>query len=81
MILAAETPVDEGIEAMVRERTARWAGGKPRGARRPPKIKGLPSLKPSSRTGVEALPRYERAGEALRRGRGIGYGSGSDCAR
>ena len=33
-------PVDEGIEAMVRERAARWEGGKPRGARRPPKIKG-----------------------------------------
>ena len=40
MISAAETPLDEGIEAMVRERTARWAGGKPRGARRPPRIKG-----------------------------------------
>jgi prevent-host-death family protein len=40
MISAAETLVDEGIEAMVRERTARWAGGQPRGARRPPKIKG-----------------------------------------
>ena len=40
MISAAETPVDEGIEAMVREREARWAGGKPRGAKRPPKIKG-----------------------------------------
>ena len=37
---AAATPLDEGIEAMVRERMARWAGGKPRGARRPPKIKG-----------------------------------------
>jgi len=42
-----------------------------------PKSRALPSQKPSSRTGVEALPRYQRAGEALRRGRGIGYGSGS----
>ena len=33
-------PADEGIEALVRERVARWGGGKPRGARRPPKIKG-----------------------------------------
>jgi prevent-host-death family protein len=40
VISAAETPVDEGIEAMVRERAARWAGGKPLGAKRPPKIKG-----------------------------------------
>ncbi len=32
--------VDEGIEAMVRERAARWGGGKPRGAMRPPRIKG-----------------------------------------
>ncbi len=40
VISAAETPLDEGIEGMVRERGARWAGGKPRGAKRPPKIKG-----------------------------------------
>ena len=43
IISAAETPVDEGIEAMVRERTARWAGGKPRGASGRPKSRALPS--------------------------------------
>jgi prevent-host-death family protein len=40
VISAAETQIDQGIEAMIRERAARWAGGKPRGAKRPPKIKG-----------------------------------------
>ena len=40
VISTAGRPVHEGIEAMVRERAARWGGGKPRGARRPPKIKG-----------------------------------------
>jgi prevent-host-death family protein len=40
MISAAGTPVDEDIEALVRERAARWAGGKPQGAKRPAKIKG-----------------------------------------
>lgn len=40
VISTAEKPVDEGIEGLVRERAARWEGGKPRGARRPPKIKG-----------------------------------------
>jgi len=42
VISRAGTPVDEGIETMVREREARWGGGKPRGARRPPKTKGPP---------------------------------------
>jgi prevent-host-death family protein len=40
VISTARRPVDEGIEAMVREGAARWGGGKPRGARRPVKIKG-----------------------------------------
>jgi prevent-host-death family protein len=40
MITAADTPVDEEIEALVRERAARWAGGKPRGAKWPRKING-----------------------------------------
>ena len=40
VISTAGHSIDEGIEAMVRERAARWGGGKPRGARRPPKIKG-----------------------------------------
>lgn len=34
------TPADQCIEAMLREGIARWSGGKPRGARRPPRIKG-----------------------------------------
>lgn len=34
------TPADRRIEAMLREGVARWAGGKPRGAPRPPRIKG-----------------------------------------
>lgn len=34
------TPADQRIEAMLREGVARWGGGKPRGARRPPRIKG-----------------------------------------
>lgn len=34
------TPADQRIEAMLREGIARWGGGKPRGARRPPRIKG-----------------------------------------
>lgn len=33
-------PVDERIDGMIRERQAHWGGGKPRGGRRPPKIKG-----------------------------------------
>ena len=40
VISGAGSPVDAGIETMVRERTARWGGGKPRGASRPPRIKG-----------------------------------------
>lgn len=40
VISGAGRSVDEGIEAMVRERAARWGGGKPRGAMRPPRIKG-----------------------------------------
>jgi antitoxin (DNA-binding transcriptional repressor) of toxin-antitoxin stability system len=31
---------DERIEGMIREREAYWGGGKPRGSRRPAKIKG-----------------------------------------
>lgn len=33
-------PEDQRVEAMLREGVARWEGGKPRGARRPPRIKG-----------------------------------------
>jgi prevent-host-death family protein len=36
----AVTPLDRRIEAMLREGLARWEGGKPRGASRPPRIKG-----------------------------------------
>jgi Antitoxin Phd_YefM, type II toxin-antitoxin system len=31
---------EERIEDMIRERQALWGGGKPRGSRKPPKIKG-----------------------------------------
>ena len=34
------TTADHGIEAMLRVGVARWAGGKPHGARRPPNVKG-----------------------------------------
>lgn len=34
------TPADRRIDAMLREGVARWEGGKPQGARRPPRIKG-----------------------------------------
>lgn len=33
-------PLDERVEGMIREREAQWGGGKPRGSKRPPKIKG-----------------------------------------
>jgi prevent-host-death family protein len=33
-------PLDERIESMIREREAHWGGGKPRGGKNPPKIKG-----------------------------------------
>lgn len=36
----ASTPADRRIEAMLRRGAARWGGGKPRGASRPPRIKG-----------------------------------------
>jgi prevent-host-death family protein len=36
----AVTRVDRRVEAMLREGIARWGGGKPRGARRPPRSKG-----------------------------------------
>jgi hypothetical protein len=32
--------VEERIEGMIRGRQAYWGGGKPRGSRKPPKIKG-----------------------------------------
>ena len=41
VISSPHTPqVDRHIEAMLREGRARWSGGKPRGSKRPPKIKG-----------------------------------------
>jgi prevent-host-death family protein len=33
-------PLESGLEAMLRAGLARWGGGKPRGARRPPRVKG-----------------------------------------
>jgi prevent-host-death family protein len=38
----AEASVDHGIETLIREGLAQWGGGKPRGAARPPRIKGRP---------------------------------------
>jgi prevent-host-death family protein len=37
-----EAPADQQIAGMVREGLARWAGGTPRGAARPPRIRGKP---------------------------------------
>lgn len=36
----AGSRADEGVDAMLRDGTARWVGGKPRGAHRPVRIKG-----------------------------------------
>lgn len=36
----AEKATDRRVEAMLRERIARWDGGKPRGSARPARIKG-----------------------------------------
>lgn len=36
----SSTPADRRIEAMLRNGVARWGGGKPRGAPRPPRVKG-----------------------------------------
>jgi prevent-host-death family protein len=36
----AASTAERRIEAMLRLGVAHWAGGKPRGARRPPKVKG-----------------------------------------
>ncbi len=33
-------PIHERIDEMIREGEAQWGGGKPRGSKRPPKIKG-----------------------------------------
>ncbi len=40
IISNASRPADHKIEAMIRERAARWGGGNPRGAKKPPRIKG-----------------------------------------
>jgi len=43
VITAPETAADDqAIHRMVREGLAFWGGGKPRGARRPARIKGKP---------------------------------------
>jgi prevent-host-death family protein len=34
------TETDRRVEAMLRQGVAQWAGGKPRGARRPPRVRG-----------------------------------------
>jgi prevent-host-death family protein len=38
----AASAAERRIEAMLRLGVAHWAGGKPRGARRPPRVKGKP---------------------------------------
>ena len=38
----AASTAERRIEAMLRLGVARWGGGKPRGARRPPRIRGKP---------------------------------------
>ncbi|MDR7521802.1 MAG: type II toxin-antitoxin system prevent-host-death family antitoxin [Armatimonadota bacterium] len=40
MVPAPEGEIDERFEAMLQDGTAHWNGGKPRGARRPVKIRG-----------------------------------------
>jgi hypothetical protein len=44
---------EERIKGMIREGQASWGGGKLRGSRKPPKIKGPSVLMRSSRTAVE----------------------------
>ena len=39
VITSPGSVADERIEGMIRERQAVWGGGKPRGSRKPPKIK------------------------------------------
>jgi prevent-host-death family protein len=36
----APTPLHRRVEAMLRRGVAHWEGGKPRGAKRPPKVRG-----------------------------------------
>ncbi len=38
------TGTDRHIETLLREQLVRWGGGKPRGARRPPKVKAAHSV-------------------------------------
>jgi len=40
VITRPEGLVDERIDNMIREGEAQWGGGKPRGSKKPPKIKG-----------------------------------------
>ena len=42
VLSSAAVPVpDRHLERLLRQGIVRWGGGKPRGARRPPRIKGL----------------------------------------
>ncbi len=38
---SAERATDQRLDAMLREGVADWSGGKPRGSRRPARVKGL----------------------------------------
>lgn len=40
MVSAPADVIDERLEAMLRDGTAHWEGGKPRGLRRPVKVRG-----------------------------------------
>lgn len=43
VLIPAEQPKErQAMEALVREGIARWAGGKPQGAKRPAKVRGRP---------------------------------------
>ena len=35
-----EKPIDLKVDAMLREGVAQWSGGKPRGSKRPARVKG-----------------------------------------
>lgn len=41
LLIPTEQPKERrALETLVREGVARWAGGKPRGSKRPPKVRG-----------------------------------------
>ncbi len=54
------TDTERRIEAMLREGVARWRGGKPKGSRRPPRIRGHSVAQAVIEGRREAIPRYQR---------------------